>query len=51
MLLLGIQDPNDQSKIPQGKMALWMFDAKKHHWRKNWKMVPIRPIDGLDTEA
>ena len=32
-------------------MALWMFDAKKHHWRKNWTMVPNRPIDGLDTEA
>ena len=30
-VMLGIQDPNDHSKIPQGKMALWMFDAKKHH--------------------
>ena len=39
MLLLGIQDRNDHSKIPQGKMALWMFDAKRHHSRKNWKMV------------
>ena len=29
MLLLGIQDRNDHSKIPQGKMVLWMFDAQK----------------------
>ena len=46
LLLLGIQDRNDHCKIPQGKR---MFDAKKHRWRKNWKMVPNRPIDGLDT--
>ena len=37
MLLLGIQDRNDHSKIPQGKMVLWMFDAKKTSLTKELK--------------
>ena len=37
MLLLGIEDRNDHSKIPQGKMVLWMFDAKKTSLTKELK--------------
>ena len=31
VVMLGIQDRIDHSKISQGKMASWVFDAKKHH--------------------